>query len=187
MQTDQGIISSLRQAELMAALSLATDITMGQPMEYALCSCILAIRLGDSLGMSEKELRDVYYLALLRHIGCAAENTRMAGMFGDEITFRGEFAAIDPDQPSQVLGLLLRYIKQANQGASTMHLVYTLAQELPAMPKTVKQVHASYCEVGQRLANRLNLGPTIIEALGQAYERWISPRLCAWSPWPRML
>lgn len=172
MQRNQNEASSLRQAELMAALSLATDIGMGQPMEYALCSCILAVRLGDSLGMTESELRDVYYLALLRHIGCAAENPRMAGMFGDELAFRGDFAKIDSDQPSQVLGLLLQYIKQANQGASTLHLVHSLAQELPSMPKTVKQVHAAYCEVAQRLAQRLDLGQSIIEALGQAYERW---------------
>jgi len=45
----------------MAALSLATDLGMGQPLEFALTSCVLATRLGESLGMSESELRDVYY------------------------------------------------------------------------------------------------------------------------------
>src|SRR4051794_4842867 len=103
MQPIQNEGSGLRQAELMAALSLATDISMGQPMEYALCGCILAVRLGDSLGMSESELREVYYLALLRHIGCAAENPRMADMFGDEMAFRRDFELIEPDQPTQVL------------------------------------------------------------------------------------
>ena len=59
-----------RLAEVVAALSLATDLGMGQPMEHALRSCLLALRLGEELGLSEAELTDLYYVALLRRIGC---------------------------------------------------------------------------------------------------------------------
>ena len=52
----------------MAALSIATDLGMAQPLEYALCLCVLAVRLGERSGLSESELREVYYLALLRII-----------------------------------------------------------------------------------------------------------------------
>lgn len=38
--------SSIRLAELMAALSMATDLVMGQPLEYAMTTCIVAVRLG---------------------------------------------------------------------------------------------------------------------------------------------
>ena len=55
----------LRLAELMAALSLATDLGMGQPMEQALRTCLIAISLGDRLGLSGEELSEVYYVALL--------------------------------------------------------------------------------------------------------------------------
>ncbi len=60
--------SGVRLAELMAALSLATDLGMGQPMEFALSSCILAVRLAEKCGYSEEALREVYYQALLRYI-----------------------------------------------------------------------------------------------------------------------
>ena len=65
--------SGARLAELMAALSLATDLGMGQPMEFALSSCILAVRLAEKCGYSDEALREVYYQALLRYIGCNAE------------------------------------------------------------------------------------------------------------------
>jgi hypothetical protein len=68
MQKNLSSNSDLRLAELIAALSLASDLGMGQPMEYALCSCVLAVRLGETLGFSE-----TYYQALLRYIGCNAE------------------------------------------------------------------------------------------------------------------
>jgi len=73
MQKNLSSNSDLRLAELIAALSLASDLGMGQPMEYALCSCVLAVRLGETLGFSESELRETYYQALLRYIGCNAE------------------------------------------------------------------------------------------------------------------
>jgi hypothetical protein len=38
MQKNQAGTTDLRLAELMGALSITTDLGMGQPMEYALCS-----------------------------------------------------------------------------------------------------------------------------------------------------
>jgi hypothetical protein len=55
-------------------------------MEHALSSCILAIRLGDALGLSEQELHEVYYLALLNSIGCPGDAYLIASAMGAEIT-----------------------------------------------------------------------------------------------------
>lgn len=82
MQNIRGGASPIRLAELIAALSLATDLGMGQPLEYALCSCVLAVRLGAALGLGEQELREVYYQALLRFIGCNAETAMLAAILG---------------------------------------------------------------------------------------------------------
>ena len=70
--------SGVRLAELMAALSIATDLGMGQPLESALCSCVVAMRLGEALKLDDATLRDVYYQALLRYIGCNGD-THAAG------------------------------------------------------------------------------------------------------------
>src|SRR5215212_5063641 len=96
--------SDIRLAELMAALSLATDLGMGQPLEWALCACVLAVRLGDVLGFSQMELREIYYQALLRYIGCNAETHMLAALAGDEIALRSEYVAVDSGKPAQVLG-----------------------------------------------------------------------------------
>src|SRR5690242_3815611 len=94
-QKHQASDKNVRLAEVNAALSLATDLGMGQPLEYALQVCILSVRLADALGFSEDELREVYYLALLRHIGCNAETYTMAALFGDELAIRTDFASAD--------------------------------------------------------------------------------------------
>src|SRR6185436_18734394 len=88
-------LTDIRLAELMAALSIATDLAMGQPMEFALSSCVLAVRLGEAFGLNDDELRDVYYQALLRYIGCNAETYFLAAVYGDELALRRDNATID--------------------------------------------------------------------------------------------
>lgn len=172
MQKQQPVPSALRLAELMAALSLATDLGMGQPMEYALCVCVLSVRLGEALDLSESELREVYYLALLRHIGCNVETHRMAALFGNELALRTDFAAIDSGHASQVVGLVIHHIRQANEGTSLLHLARMIAQGLSASQQVMKEAFAGFCEVAQRLAERLGFSESIQLALGQVFERW---------------
>jgi HD-GYP domain-containing protein (c-di-GMP phosphodiesterase class II) len=172
LEMDTTTNSGLRLAELIAALSIATDFGMGQPVEYALNTCILAVRLGDSLGLNEADLREIYYLALLRHIGCNAETYRMAAVVGDELALRTEIARLDTAQSGQMLRLIFRYIRQANEGASPLELARLVAQDLLTFPKLMRQEFAGFCEVAQLLAARLGFDKTLLGDLAQAYERW---------------
>lgn len=156
----------------MAALSLATDLGMGQPLEFALCSCVLSVRLGESLGLDEEGLRDVYYQALLRFIGCNAETYALAALVGDEIALRTEYAAVDSGNTGEVLRLIFRYLRQANAGASPLHLARMVAQGLLTSAQVAREGFAGHCEVAQRLAERLGFGEGLRHALGQLYERW---------------
>ena len=63
----------LRLTELVAALSLATDLVMGQPLEHALRTCRLAVTLANHLGLDAATAADVHYVALLRFLGCTAD------------------------------------------------------------------------------------------------------------------
>src|SRR5579859_3253927 len=79
----------LRLAELIAALSLATDLGMGQPMEKAIRSCLIALNIGRRLGCDQPTLSDIYYLALLEHVGCTSHASEWATYVGgDEIGMR---------------------------------------------------------------------------------------------------
>src|SRR5687767_13679315 len=85
----------LRLAELIASLSLATDLGMGQPMEQALKTCLLSMMAAKSLSVSNASQTEIYYLALLRFVGCTAdahEAARAAG--GDEIDNRARLATV---------------------------------------------------------------------------------------------
>ena len=94
----------VRLAELMAALSLATDMGMGQPMEKAMRGCLLALELARRLNADADALHDVYYLALLQHIGCTSHAHEWAGYVGgDEIAMRTHAVTFANSPMSEVM------------------------------------------------------------------------------------
>lgn len=164
--------SAVRRAEVIAALSTATDLAMGQPMEFALQSCVLAMRLGKALGVDTETYTEIYHHALLRYIGCNAETHTLAALFGDEIDFRREYALVDPGRASEIVGLVFAHLRRANADASLFGMLGNIAHGLIASQKIAADSIASHCEVAQRLAERIGLPPAVRRNLGQIYERW---------------
>ncbi len=78
----------VRLAELVAALSLGVDLGFGQPMEHVLRQCLIALRIGDRVGLEEQARATVYYTALLISIGCHADAHEQARWFGDDIALK---------------------------------------------------------------------------------------------------
>jgi hypothetical protein len=79
----------IRLAELMAALSLATDLGLGQALEHELGVCLSALELAERLGCTAEESSHVYYVAPLAHIGCTAAAPYFASWVGgDDILFQ---------------------------------------------------------------------------------------------------
>ena len=53
----------IRLAELLAAISLATDLGRGFPQEKALRTCLVAERIAEELGLDERARSDTYHAA----------------------------------------------------------------------------------------------------------------------------
>src|SRR3954453_11599369 len=78
----------VRLAELVAALSLGIDLGFGQPMEHVLRQCLIALRLGERIGLDEEARAVVYYTALLVDVGCHSDAHEQAKWFGDDIALK---------------------------------------------------------------------------------------------------
>ena len=96
--------SGVRLAELMAALSIATDLGMGQPLESALCSCVVAMRLGEALGPRRRDAarRLLPGAAALHRL--QRRHYAMAALFGDELALRHDFASRRSRPPARGAG-----------------------------------------------------------------------------------
>lgn len=156
----------LRLAELVTALSLATDIGVGIPMEMMLSSCLVSVRLGEVLRLGDNELREAYYLALLRHTGCTADSPHAAELMGDELgTFRPWIGA-NPRQPLQMMNVMWGSI--IDQSKPTLKRVELFLRSMSELPL----VAIARCEVAEQLAARLDFDSRIQAGLRQFGERW---------------
>jgi HD-GYP domain-containing protein (c-di-GMP phosphodiesterase class II) len=158
----------VRAAELVGAISLATDLGTGQPLEHALRSAVLAVRLGELAGASPMELADAYYVALLHASGCTSNSHEAAQLFGDDIAHRAAFFLIDPADPAQVLGF---YREHVGAGRPTDVREGMLEAAL-ANPARAGEAFAAMCEVAQRFAAWLGLEPGVQRALEFVFARW---------------
>jgi HD-GYP domain-containing protein (c-di-GMP phosphodiesterase class II) len=159
----------VRLAELLAAVSLATDLGTGQPMEHALRTCYLAMGLGREVRLPVQELFDTYYVSLLRFLGCTAEATTDASLnAGDDIALYEGLAPLLMGRSSEAIGWMLRRLAE---GAPPLTRARALAVAFTD-PKGAERSIRAHCEVGQMLARRIGLGDSVLHALGCAFERW---------------
>jgi len=142
---------------------------MGQPLENAQRTAILTVAIGRAAGVAPRDLKDAYYLAFLRYVGCTADAPIAADVFGgDEIEARSWLALADWGKPTDVLRILMRNI---GAGKSTMRRAAMIANLLVKMPR-LNRTAESHCEVAQSLADDLGCSVRVREALGYSFERW---------------
>ncbi len=160
----------VRLAELIASLSLATDLGMGQPVERAMRAALVALRLGEAAGCDAGELRDLYYLSLLQHVGCTSHAHDFAGYVGgDEIAFRTT-AAVFPASPMGEV--MASFIRQVGRGLPMRQRAALVAAMMRDGRARFAHTAATQCEAAICLAQRMSLAPGVIAGLGQTLERW---------------
>jgi HD-GYP domain-containing protein (c-di-GMP phosphodiesterase class II) len=164
--------TKVRLAELMACLSLAIDLGVGQPMEWVMRSCLLGTRLADAMGMDEAAKREVYYITLLRHLGCTSTASIDAELFGDELGV-AELMTADPDKMGAMLSALTRLVGKEEHLWRRMAMLARIMSVSTGTSEAGRHAHSvAHCEVAQRLAATIGFEQSIQESLFQIYERW---------------
>ena len=158
----------IRMADLLAALSVATDLGMALAPEQCIRTCLVATSLARQLGLPEAEVSDVYYTTLVRHLGCTATTHEEAYLFGpDELSLRPRAERTDDANHWEVLGLLAR----VGTGGGVRRPQY-LARALKSGAAGESAILRAVCEVGSQLSEQLGLGAAVSRALYQILERW---------------
>jgi HD-GYP domain-containing protein (c-di-GMP phosphodiesterase class II) len=163
---------SVRRADFLMTLAYATDLATGHSRDFALRSCVLAMRFAEVAGLDESMRRKIYHQALLRYIGCNADTHLLAAAWGDEITLRRELHYIDIGNRAEFVEIFVRAITRKLAGASPEELAKAVERGLAEGPQVNIPILSGHCEVAQRIAERIGLPEDIRENLGQIYERW---------------
>ena len=90
-------------------------------MEHVIRQTVIALRLGDLLGLDQQERTVLYYSGLLAWVGCHTDAYEQAKWFGDDIDFKREALFADENLPA--LGRLL--VTRLGSGRSPTERVRT--------------------------------------------------------------
>jgi HD-GYP domain-containing protein (c-di-GMP phosphodiesterase class II)/DNA-binding CsgD family transcriptional regulator len=159
----------LRLSEFVATLALAQDNAFGQPLESQLRSCLLATWLCDEAGFDPALRETVYWVALLRYLGCTGHAHEVATVFGDEIAIRAQTLVHDAANPAEVMRDVIAFATAGHPPEAREQIVQALHA---GVHEWVVRNFTSGCEVGDMLACRLDLGPAVRDALRFTFERW---------------
>lgn len=156
------------RAELLAALSVAIDLGLGQPAEHMLRAATIATRLAERLGLTGAQRDCVYYTTLVMWIGCHADSHEYARWFGDDIAVRHDSYLVDWS------GLLYWRFLLGNIGRGqplTQRLTIMATLFANARGQLSRLIH-SHCTSAALLADRIGLGPDVQVSLVFAFERY---------------
>jgi HD-GYP domain-containing protein (c-di-GMP phosphodiesterase class II) len=161
-------VEEVRLAEVLAALSLTTDLAAGMSFEKGLRTCVVAtVFARDVLAADRETCRAVYETALLRSVGCTSYAPELAAVFGDEVAFQSAMKYLDPGDevpPAEQLARTGRWTYEEGR-----RLTDTLAEVLPTVGVEAMR---NGCEASQALGSGLGLRPRTLTALNDVYERW---------------
>lgn len=114
--------ASLRLADLLGGLSIAADLGFGLPPEEAMRSCLIGTALARERGLTEEEVSDCFYTALLMHLGCSALSHETAVAFGDEHVVLSIVARTNVADPDDIATTLLPELTRGRSRAERARL-----------------------------------------------------------------
>jgi hypothetical protein len=158
----------VRMAELLASLSLGIDLGFGQPMEHVLRQCLIALRLGEQIGLDESDRATVYYTALLVNVGCHSDAHEQARWFGDDIAMKSTKYEYEPFTVADAVAM----VRLIGSGGTPLHRFRTGLEFAVGGYKEVNHMIEYHAALARELGVQLGLPDDVLDALGASYERW---------------
>jgi HD-GYP domain-containing protein (c-di-GMP phosphodiesterase class II) len=159
----------LRLAEATAVLALATDLSMGQPLEHGLRTALVAVRMAKAIGLPEDDQITVFYTGLLHFAGCTAGSDIDGRFFGDELTARPKMAAVQFGSRPELMAMAAR---TAHSGSPPLTRAAMMTRAAFGGMADFRKWAASHCDVARLLGARMGLSEPVQQSLRHLYERW---------------
>jgi HD-GYP domain-containing protein (c-di-GMP phosphodiesterase class II) len=143
---------ALKLSELIGSLSYALDLTEGQPAGHCVRSCWIGMNIGRDAGMSTEQLWELYYVLLLKDVGCSSNAARICELYmTDDRLFKHDFKAVGDSLP-QVLSFVFKHAGLKAGLAERFRKVLTILRD---GRETGRELIATRCQRGAEIARLL--------------------------------
>jgi putative nucleotidyltransferase with HDIG domain len=162
---------TIRLSDVVSALSVALDLTEGQPMGHSIRSCILGMRIAEDLGLSQLDRSHLYYALLLKDSGCSSNAARMHQILGsDDIQAKREVKFVDWTRPS--LSGLRYAMRNVLPGQSFIRRFLKAAQLGLQQKRNNAEMIGARCHRGAEIARKIGMSEPTAQAIRSLDEHW---------------
>lgn len=163
-------VTQLRLSEVIAALSAALDLTEGQPTGHAARSCLIGMRLAESLDLPADQRSALFYALLLKDAGCSSNAGRLASLFkADDILLKREHKLIDWTRLGPAFDYTLRLAEPEGSLVGRARRVLVIALKKEEVGRGMMEIR---CERGAEIIRMLGLPEATAEAVRNLDEHW---------------
>ena len=159
----------VRLAELVATISLGTDLGLGQPMEHVLRHTLVSLRMAELLDLDVAERNVAYYAGLLCWVGCHTDAYEQAKWFGDDIAAKRDSFSYDQGKATQAVAYAVRRVGAGQSPLARARLWASLP--LAARRHALVDLR-NHWRAADELTERLGLGDDVRQSLKESFERW---------------
>jgi len=159
----------LRLADLLASVSLLSDLGFALPPEESMRSTIVATAIARRLNLDEATVADTFYTALIQHLGCTGFAHEVSSVYGNEMLFNAAVARVDTSDPRDVVNTLMRAV---TRGRGPVDWVRVVLATIVGGERLGQAFATARCEVNRETARRLGLPEPLRRALHQSAEGW---------------
>ena len=163
------VSATVNLADVISALSYALDITEGQPEGHAARSCLIAMRIAETIGLSVADRSALFYGALLKDAGCSSNAAKVCSLFAaDDRAIKQSFKTTDWTSKTESLKYLFRH---AAPGRSPLGRATTIAA-LALNMSAGKELIQTRCSRGADIVRKLGFPSETIESIRALDEHW---------------
>ncbi|MDB5801511.1 MAG: hypothetical protein JWL63_2450 [Rhodocyclales bacterium] len=159
----------LRLSELMRALSYALDMTEGQPPGHCVRSCWIGMHIGRQMGLSDDELAELYYVLLLKDLGCSSNAARICELYlTDDLSFKRDFKWVGDSLPQALDFVLSHTGLQAGLAARFRTLINVCGKS----EQLARELTETRCQRGATIARQLRFSEGVAQGIQNLDEHW---------------
>lgn len=160
---------TLHLSELLGALSCALDMTEGQPVGHSMRCCWIGMHVGQRLGLGEEALWELYYVLLLKDLGCSSNAAKLADFYGaDDLAFKRSFKTIGP-RVTDAIDFLLG---NAAQGLAPIARAKALVHIFRHTGRVSRDLIETRCHRGADIARGLRFSEAVAQGIQHLDEHW---------------
>jgi HD-GYP domain-containing protein (c-di-GMP phosphodiesterase class II) len=159
----------LRLADLLASVSLLSDLGFALPPEESMRSTIVATAIARRLGLDEATVSDAFYTTLIQHLGCTGFAHEASAVYEDEMVLNAAVARVDTNDIADVVNTLIR---STTRGRGPVDWVRVALATIVGGQRFGRMFATARCEVDRETARRLGLPERVRRALHESAEAW---------------